>query len=133
MLSWTLFLLLKGTGTAAEVHSPELRVILQECISVQGPPGTMLKGSRLQTLLLHEHEHTECRPESTLDVLLPRKPSFEAVYLAKRWFDCPLFFKEKKKERSTEKKLFSESYRKSYENLALLSPTFTLADIPDTQ
>lgn len=91
-----------------------------------------MKGSLLQTLLLHEDEHTESRPESTLDELLPRKPSFEAVHLAKRQFDCLLFYKAKKKS-NTEKKLFSENYRKSYEKLVLLSPTFILADIPDTQ
>lgn len=82
-----------------ESDSLELHLLLQECISVQDPLGTILK-----TLLLHKDEHTEFKSESTLDKLWPRIPSFKAVYLAKRCFDCLLLFKEKQK--STEKILF---------------------------
>lgn len=63
----------------AEADSLGLHLLLQECISVQEPLGTILK-----TLLLHKEEHTESKPESTLDKLWPRKPSFKAVYLAKK-------------------------------------------------
>lgn len=83
----------------AEADSLELHLLLQECISVQEPLGTILK-----TLLLHKDEHTESKPESTLDKLWPRKPSFKAVYLAKRCIDCLLLFKEKQK--STAKIIF---------------------------
>lgn len=83
----------------AEADSLELHLLLQECISVQEPLGTIRK-----TLLLHKDEHTESKPESTLDKLWPRKPSFKAVYLAKKCFDCLLLFKGKQK--STEKIIF---------------------------
>lgn len=81
----------------AEANSLELHLLLQECISVQGPLGTILK-----TLLLHKDEHTESKPESTRDELWSRKPSFKAAHLAKRCFDCLLLFKEKKKKKHRE-------------------------------
>jgi len=43
----------------------------------------------------------------------------------------PFFLKQKKNEAL--RKLFSESYKESYENLVLLSPTFILGDISNTQ
>lgn len=78
----------------AEADSLELHLLLQECISMQEPMGTILK-----TLLLHKYEQTESKPESTLDKLWPRKPCFKAIYLAKICFDGCLLFKLKQKSR----------------------------------
>lgn len=77
----------------AEVDSLELHLLLQECISVQEPLRTILK-----TLLLQKDEHTESKPESTLDKLWPRKQSFKAVYLAKKMLWLSSSFQRKTKK-----------------------------------
>lgn len=96
----------------AEADSLGLHLLLQECASVQEPLGTILK-----TLLLHKDEHTESKPESTLDKLWPRKPSFKAVYLAKKNALTVFFFSKENKK--AQRKLFSETCKKDCEDLVL--------------
>lgn len=110
-------------GTAAAVHAPELQLLLQRRDSAPGPLATTPRAPAAALMTLRR-QTPEPRPESTLRELLPR--GYVLYAWQKEGLTAPFVFvfeKKKKSERDTERKLFSESFGKSSEDLVLLSPT----------